>query len=109
MWYLDPTYRYSRFVTQKSDVYSFGVFLLVLLAGGLCLTIEKYERHLCVLNDKLTEIVDPKLSSEGGKDGKAQQIGSFLKLASACSQKKSEARPDMIDVAKELMRIEKSL
>ena len=53
--------------------------------------------------------MDPKLSSEGGEDGKAQQIGSFLKLASACSQKKSEARPDMIDVAKELMRIEKSL
>ncbi|KAK9988695.1 hypothetical protein SO802_028934 [Lithocarpus litseifolius] len=71
-------------------------------------TIEKHERHP-VLNDKLTEIVDPKLSSVGGEDGKAQQIGSFLKLASACSQKKSEARPDMIDVAKELMRIEKSL
>ena len=62
------------------------------------MTIEKYERHLCVLNDKLTEIVDPRLSSEGGEDGKAQQIGSSLKLASACSQKKSEARPDMIDV-----------
>ena len=30
-----------------------------------------------VLNDKLTEIVDPKLSSEGGKDGKAQQLDLF--------------------------------
>lgn len=103
-------YRYSRSVAQKSDVYSFGVFLLVLLAGERPMydTTEKYERHP-VLNDKLTEIVDPKLSSEGGEDGKAQQIGSFLKLASACSQKTSEARPDMIDVAKELTRIEKSL
>lgn len=110
LWYLDPTYRYSRSVTQKSDVYSFGVFLLVHLAGERPMhdTIEKYERHP-VLNDELTEIVDPKLSSEGGEDEKAQQIGSFLKLASACSQKKSEARPDMIDVAKELMHIEKSL
>ncbi|XP_075674988.1 non-functional pseudokinase ZRK2-like [Castanea sativa] len=33
LWYLDPTYRYSRSVTQKSDIYSFGVLLLVLLAG----------------------------------------------------------------------------
>ena len=109
LWYLDPTYKYSRSVMQKSDVYSFSVFLLVLLAGERPMYDNWKIWETSVLNDKLTEIVDPKLSSEGGKDGKAQQIGSFLKLASACSQKKSEARPDMIDVAKELMQIEKSL
>ena len=62
---------------QKSDVYSFSVFLLVLLAGERPMYDNWKIWETSVLNDKLTEIVDPKLSSEGGKDGKAQQLDLF--------------------------------
>jgi hypothetical protein len=46
------------------------------------------------------EIVDRKNLRERGGDGQARQIKAFLALALACNR-------DMIDVAKELMRIEK--
>jgi len=61
-----------------------------------------------VRNEKVTEIVDPNILREGGGDGQAQQVEAFLALALACTQEKGEERPDMIDVAKELMRIDKS-
>ena len=39
--------------------------------------------------------------------GKLKQVKAFLALALTCSRRKGEERPDMIDVAKELMRIDR--
>ena len=46
---------------------------------------------------------------EEGGDGQAQQAKAFLALASTCIQEKSETILNIIDVAKELMRIDKSM
>ncbi|KAB1207381.1 Wall-associated receptor kinase-like 1 [Morella rubra] len=89
----------SGFVTEKSDVYSFGVLLLVFL------TDVRYH----VRSGAQSRIMDPKIVSEEGGEGQARQLKDFLALASACVQEKSEARPDMIDVANELMRIQKTI
>jgi len=114
----DPDSLASGFVTEKSDVYGFGVLLLVFLTGkkdtstlrleGKYHSLIRYvEDH--VRNEKVTDIVDPNILREGGGDGQAQQVEAFLALALACTQEKGEERPDMIDVAKELMRIDKSI
>jgi hypothetical protein len=62
-----------------------------------------------VPNEQVTEIMDPNILKEEGGDGQTQQVKAFLALALTCIQVKGEARPDMIDVAKELMRIDKSM
>ena len=51
--------------------------------------------------------MDWKILRERGGDWQARQIEAFLAPALACNLEKGEARADMIDVAKELMRIEK--
>ncbi|PRQ22282.1 putative protein kinase RLK-Pelle-RLCK-XII-2 family [Rosa chinensis] len=118
--YLDPAYRKSGCITEQTDVYSFGVILLVFLTGLNASkqnqAAEKWESlvsyvklHAC--DDQFQMIVDPKiLEGLGGEDEQAQQkqLHEFLSLALLCTQDKSEARPDMIDVAKELVRIENS-
>ncbi|BFG42152.1 hypothetical protein CerSpe_284260 [Prunus speciosa] len=59
---------------------------------------------------QIETIADPKILEEVGGDEQAQQqLKDFLALALLCIQDESEARPDMIDVAKELVRIEKSI
>ncbi|ONH92015.1 hypothetical protein PRUPE_8G149900, partial [Prunus persica] len=59
---------------------------------------------------QIQETVDPKIFEEVGEDEKARQdLHDFTALALLCTRYRSELRPDMIDVAKELMRIEKSM
>ncbi|XP_059448084.1 non-functional pseudokinase ZED1-like [Corylus avellana] len=107
--YCDPEYFESGSMNEKSDVYSFGIVLLIFLTGkkatGFVWTTEFHASNEHVT----TEIVDPNILREEGGDGQAQQVEAFLALALACIRRKGEERPDMIDVAKELMRIEKSI
>jgi serine/threonine protein kinase len=110
----DPEYLKSGSVTEKSDVYSFGVLLLVFLFGRRARLLDwevgsiiVYARQNAGTDRLFGEIVDGANLRERGGDGQARQIKAFLALALVCTREKGEARPDMIDVAKELMRIEK--
>ncbi|PQQ22007.1 non-functional pseudokinase ZED1-like [Prunus yedoensis var. nudiflora] len=119
--YLDPAYRESYPISEKNDVYCFGVLLFVFLMRreAVCWTEEGNVREYLTEDPKLNvsyghiqieTIADPKILEEVGGDEQAQQqLQDFLALALLCIQYESEARPDMIDVAKELVRIEKSI
>ncbi|XP_050367018.1 non-functional pseudokinase ZED1-like [Argentina anserina] len=119
--YLDPTYYASNIITEKTDIYSLGVTLLVFLTGqnglqqfrdteGESNIVSYAELHAST--DQFKTIVDPKileeLEGEDNKQAQEQQLHDFLTLALICTQGNVDARPDMIDVAKELVRIEKS-
>ncbi|VVA15521.1 PREDICTED: non-functional pseudokinase ZED1 [Prunus dulcis] len=59
---------------------------------------------------QIQTIADPKILGEVGGDEQARRhLHDFLALALLCTQEESEVRPDMMDVAKELLRIEKSI
>ena len=88
---LDPNYVIYGSVTKKSDVYRFVVLLLVFLIGKkpdnsgwgtkFCSIIENGKAH--VQNDRFNKVFYSKILGEGVS--------------------KDQARPDMIDVAKEPM------
>ncbi|XP_062030292.1 serine/threonine-protein kinase ZRK1-like [Rosa rugosa] len=115
--YLDPAYMRSGYISEKTDVYSFGVLLLILLTGqkvvlqyqGEFESIISYvKRHAS--DGQIQTVVDPKILGEIGEDKQAQEhLHLFLALALSCTQDESEVRPDMIDVAKELILTEKSV
>ncbi|CAB4290737.1 unnamed protein product [Prunus armeniaca] len=117
--YADPNYMATGYITAKSDVYSFGVLLLVFLTRRAALKNQagKFEPITADLKLRLSDvriqietIVDPKiLENVGGDDQAQEQLQDFLELALSCIQTQCEARPDMIDVAKELVRIENSI
>ncbi|XP_068322822.1 non-functional pseudokinase ZED1-like [Pyrus communis] len=119
--YVDPTYLATGYLTEKTDVYSFGVVLLVFLMGRKIQDVDqalaaeedrsipKYLK-LHASNGEYKTIVDPCILEEVGADEQAhQQLQDFLALVLLCTKDEREARPCMIDVAKELVRIEKSV
>ncbi|BFG42133.1 hypothetical protein CerSpe_284070 [Prunus speciosa] len=113
--YLDPTYVKSGQSSEKTDVYSFGVLLLVFLMRREAVywnevgNVRKCLTSLTRDPNQIETIADPKILEEVGGDEQAQQqLKDFLALALLCIQEETEARPDMIDVAKELVRIDKS-
>ncbi|XP_071924388.1 serine/threonine-protein kinase ZRK1-like [Coffea arabica] len=113
--YLDPEYRLSGFVTEKSDVYSLGVTMLVLITGETR-PVKDDERIVTYVkrrleNDPFKHILDPKSFEEEGYNEHEieQHLLPFTNLALRCTEEKGEDRPDMIEVAKQLRQIEKSL
>ncbi|KAH0977783.1 hypothetical protein GBA52_027502 [Prunus armeniaca] len=115
--FVDPTYLKSRQSSVKTDVYSFGVLLLVFLmrreavddSGDEELTKDP-KLDVSDGQIQIETIADPKILEEVGGDEQAQQqLKDFLALALLCIQEETEARPDMIYVAKELVRIDKSI
>ncbi|XP_021827487.1 non-functional pseudokinase ZED1-like [Prunus avium] len=116
--YADPTYANYCQSSEKTDVYSFGVLLLVFLMRREA--VDGNSGHEELTKDpklnvsdgqiQIETIADPKILEEVRGDEQAQQqLKDFLALALLCIQDQSEARPDMIDVAKELVRIDKSI
>ncbi|XP_008236341.1 PREDICTED: non-functional pseudokinase ZED1-like [Prunus mume] len=97
--YTDPDY---LVLLTRRDAYSNQ-------AGGLDITANP-KFHVSDGQTQIQTIVDPKILQEVGADGHAQQqLQDFLALALSCIQNQTEERPKMIDVAKELVRIEKSI
>ncbi|XP_027148327.1 non-functional pseudokinase ZED1-like [Coffea eugenioides] len=113
--YVDPEYMMSGFVTEKSDVFSLGVLILMLITGETRVfkdgepTIPYFKRRL--ENDQLKHILDPKSFEEEGYNEHEieQHLLPFTNLALRCTEEKGEDRPDMIEVAKQLRQIEKSV
>nr|XP_027089999.1 non-functional pseudokinase ZED1-like isoform X2 [Coffea arabica] len=112
----------SNIVTLKSDVYSFGVLMLMLFTGetdaikydeemGGRIYIQDYvKRH--ILNNQFNQIVDQNMFKQQGNYNEPevqQQLLDFLDLALRCTEHDRVDRPDMIEVAKLLRQMEKSV
>ncbi|XP_059446348.1 non-functional pseudokinase ZED1-like [Corylus avellana] len=83
--YCDPEYLESSSATEKSDVYSFDMLLLIFSTGKSAKAISWERKPLInnyvgehVLNEQVTEFVDPNILREEGGDGQAQQVKDFL-------------------------------
>ncbi|KAL2512024.1 Protein kinase superfamily protein [Abeliophyllum distichum] len=111
--YLDPVYFVSNIVTQKTDVYSFGMLLLQLLTGRKILyeidfpTIFEFLNFCIDDTAELDGLVDPKILGEGGGVEQMEQIQAYLHLALRCVLRDQEDRPFIVDVAKQLRKIER--
>ncbi|KAF9686563.1 hypothetical protein SADUNF_Sadunf02G0002200 [Salix dunnii] len=104
--FLDPEYLMTNFVTEKTDVFSFGMLLLVLLTGRAP---HQGEIQLIESVDRVNEAVDPMIRGNGGEAIDQQQLEASIELALRCTSASGEDRPLMIEVAKELQRIERSI
>ncbi|KAM4102710.1 hypothetical protein ACJW30_06G022300 [Castanea mollissima] len=100
--YMSPEYFATGKVTDKVDVYSFGALLLELVTG------QNSNDFTQLNNGKCRCIVDPTiLAGEGRASTIEQQLQAVVDLAFKCRKRESEIRPTMVDVTKELMRIER--
>ncbi|KAL7227480.1 hypothetical protein ACSBR1_022355 [Camellia fascicularis] len=114
--YADPEYVHTGVLTEKSDDYGFGTILLELLAGERAYDNKRGKNRELLNNyvkdyvdiDQFNELVDPRIL-EGGGAVQEQRFQSVITLALRCTQENKEDRPEMIDVAKEVRRILKSV
>nr|XP_023924871.1 non-functional pseudokinase ZED1-like [Quercus suber] len=113
-----PEFRGSGKVTEKTDVYYFGELLLELLTGEdssnitrlkiddgsiLVQYIHNRGQGFCI-----NEIVDPTILADGeGGASLQRQLQAVLDLALICTEKDPHRRPTMVDVTKQLRRIER--
>ncbi|KAL0714689.1 hypothetical protein Bca4012_021668 [Brassica carinata] len=104
--YLDPDYAMTGFVTEFTDVFSFGILMLVLLMGRPPYLDEPSEPLNIHVRD-LQKSGEPVKFGGDSNDMKPDQMKRFLELALRCCEKKKEARPNMIMVAKQIKLIEK--
>ncbi|KAK1677855.1 hypothetical protein QYE76_038703 [Lolium multiflorum] len=109
MGYIDPVFMKTGLLTQKSDVYSFGAVLLELITG---------KRN--VYDEKCSLIIEYRKVYENEKSGRVmfdndiateediwvlEKIG---KLAMDCLKEDLEDRPDMTEVAEQLVIIRRN-
>ncbi|CAM0873104.1 unnamed protein product [Alopecurus aequalis] len=95
--YVDPTYYYTRRLTEKSDVYSFGVILVELLTRKKPFSYMSSEdeglvAHFATLLTK-GNILDAQVTEEGGKE-----VEEVAALAATCITLTGEDRPTMRQV-----------
>uniref|UniRef100_A0A1J3ERY0 Putative wall-associated receptor kinase-like 16 n=1 Tax=Noccaea caerulescens TaxID=107243 RepID=A0A1J3ERY0_NOCCA len=112
--YIDPVIFENASVTEYTDVYAFGVFLIVILTGRPALDPRRREwtphRILGYVigsqeNGKLGEVIDPLMANDITSNERSQ-AEACLELALMCCETKDEDRPKMIQVAKQLKRIQ---
>ncbi|PON40500.1 Tyrosine-protein kinase [Trema orientale] len=114
--FAEPTYVGTGYITEHTDVYSFGATLLVLLTGQVVYDrsrpgnenpIGSYVAN-AVENERFDEVVDRKILEEAEIDYEVKpQVQAFVKLALRCIERRREDRPLILDVAKELAKIER--
>uniref|UniRef100_A0A2N9HIY3 Protein kinase domain-containing protein n=1 Tax=Fagus sylvatica TaxID=28930 RepID=A0A2N9HIY3_FAGSY len=117
MWFSTPELRASGKVTEKNDVYNFGQLLLELLTGEDSLRITRLiieedssfvaYMHNSAQGRSINEILDPAILAEEGGVSLDQQLQAVLELALTCTKEDPHRRPTMVDVTKELRRIER--
>ncbi|CAA2994260.1 non-functional pseudokinase ZED1-like [Olea europaea subsp. europaea] len=113
--YIEPDYMSTGIITEKSDVYGFGIILLELLTGRPPFsfnlddeypTLRDFVEHHVEKNE-LSKILDPIILGEIGEI--EHQLQAFARLALRCTVVRRADRPYIIDVAKELVRIQGSV
>ena len=107
--YMDPVFRNTGQLTSKSDVYSFGVVLLELISrkqirygqsGSLLIEF----RHTYETEKSGRSMFDKEIVTEE-ETLILEEIG---KLAMRCLKERLDARPDMTEVAKQLVKLRKN-
>ncbi|KAJ4949968.1 hypothetical protein NE237_026800 [Protea cynaroides] len=94
--------------TEKSDVFSFGMILFELLTGERTLEFSRLDDLRAVAESKrVGEIVTPAILQEGGVE--LLQLQQVLELSVKCSSELEWRRPIMMDVAKQLRQIQRSV
>nr|XP_023924822.1 wall-associated receptor kinase-like 8 [Quercus suber] len=103
----------------NADVYDFGRILLELLTGEDSLnitrfTIDKDSTLVAYIHNRaqgscINEIVDPAILAEDGDGGASlqHQLQAVVDLALTCTEEDPQTRPTMVDVIKQLRRIER--
>lgn len=109
--YIDPVYFSRGLVTEYTDVFSFGIFMLVLLLGKPAVFRGSSGFHCNILHyvKDLQERGEPVEFGGGSNDMVTGQMKTFLDLALRGCLGRSEDRPKMILVAKEIKLIEKGI
>ena len=114
-----PELKATRKATEKTDVYNFGRSLLELLTGEdsrntTRFTIDEDSSlvayiHNCAQGSCINEIVDPTISAEDGEGDVSllRQLQAVVDLALTCTEEYPQRRPTMVDVTKQLRRIER--
>ncbi|XP_059429387.1 probable LRR receptor-like serine/threonine-protein kinase At1g06840 isoform X2 [Corylus avellana] len=101
--YLDPEYFLTHQLTDKSDVYSLGVVFLELLTGMQPISHGKNivrEVNVAHQSGMIFGIIDGRMGSYP-----SDCVVKFLSLALKCCQDKTDARPSMAEVVRELENI----
>lgn len=110
--YLDPNYMSKGMITENVDVYSFGVFMLVLLSRrtpGLDDELHPDFLTRLVEDGRFVEILDP-IMLENIRNVAEQELcrmEDFFLLSLRCIGLQGEV-PEMMEVSKELKKIERS-
>ncbi|KAF3955964.1 hypothetical protein CMV_018877 [Castanea mollissima] len=114
-----PEFKATGKVTEKVYVYDFGRFLLELLTGENSLnitrfTIDKDSSLVAYIHNHaqgscINEIVDPAILAKDGEGGASleHQLQAVLDLALTCTEEDPQTRPTMVDITKQLRRIER--
>ncbi|KAL0000550.1 hypothetical protein SO802_014331 [Lithocarpus litseifolius] len=111
-----PEFKATGKATEKADVYDFGRILLELLTGEDSykisrLTIDKDSTLVAYMRNRaqgscINKIVDPAILAEGGASLE-RQLQAVVDLGLACTEEDPQTRPTMVDVTKQLRRIER--
>ena len=101
-------------------MYNFGLFLLELLTGEdsyyiTRFTIDEDSSLVAYIHNRaqgscINKIVDPAILANGeGGANLQQQLQALVDLALTCTEEDPQRRPTMVDVTKQLRRIERFL